>query len=199
MSQLIESIWIKNHKRQNLAYHQARIEHAFKHYLKAECHINLNKIIDNRALNDDDIKCRLIYDSFSCQIEYHKYERKQIQFLQLVYDDDISYSFKTLKRELLDNLFLQKGRADEIIIIKNMLVTDAYYFNLVFEKNNSFFTPDSCLLCGIMRQNLLNKSIIGTKRIKLSDIKQFEKVHLINALNGIGTLTVATENILFGN
>ncbi|MBK8371293.1 MAG: hypothetical protein IPL20_08025 [Saprospiraceae bacterium] len=54
--------------------------------------------------------------------------------------DDIEYPYKWVERPELDEVFRQKGNADEIIIIRKGWVTDAYYYNLVFEKMVNFYT-----------------------------------------------------------
>ncbi|MBK8052928.1 MAG: hypothetical protein IPK35_06555 [Saprospiraceae bacterium] len=50
-------------------------------------------------------------------------------------------------------MFAKRDGNDEIIIVKDDKVTDAFYFNIVCCKDESFYTPAEPLLFGTKRQN----------------------------------------------
>jgi 4-amino-4-deoxychorismate lyase len=79
-------------------------------------------------------------------------------------------------------LFAQRDNADDIVIVKNGLVTDAFAANLIFFDGQKWVTPNTPLLKGTQRQYSLDQGIISETEIKESDISSFQKVGLINAM-----------------
>ena len=59
-----------------------------------------------------------------------------------------------------NQLIEKRKHADDIIIVKNGLVTDSFYANLAFLKNGIWFTPETPLLLGVQRQFLLSQKTI---------------------------------------
>ena len=98
---------------------------------------------------------------------------------------DVVYSFKFSDRSLLNTLLQEKGDCDEILIVKNGCITDTSYSNVVFSKDDQFFTPDSYLLNGTKRQQLLRERKIRETRVTVSNLHYFDKVYLINAMLNI--------------
>jgi 4-amino-4-deoxychorismate lyase len=179
----IETIWIRNHRVQNLGYHQARYEHTCKQYYGCAPSFKLSKCIDRNAIDSSDVKCRFIYDHQSYKVSYEVYQRSIIHSLQTIENKDISYPFKTLARPALDDLYGQRGKCDEIVITKNGNVTDAYYYSLVFENDKGFYVPKDALLPSTRRQALIDNNIVKEIRIHTSELKKYTHIHLINALN----------------
>jgi 4-amino-4-deoxychorismate lyase len=73
----------------------------------------------------------------------------------------------------------------EIIIVKSGYITDSSFSNLVFEKSGYLHTPETPLLAGVQRENLLNQGIITPKKINLKTVHEYENIYLINALLSI--------------
>lgn len=86
---------------------------------------------------------------------------------------------------------------DDIIIVKNGLVTDASSSNLVFVRDGNFVTPADCLLPGTKRQLLLDKGMIRQEKVRVEDIWHYDSVLFINAMidieDGRG---IVTDNII---
>jgi 4-amino-4-deoxychorismate lyase len=57
---------------------------------------------------------------------------------------------KNLKNE-------NQSKTEEIIIVKNNCITDTSYTNLLFLKDEKWYTPSTYLLNGVMRQHLLKE------------------------------------------
>ena len=77
----------------------------------------------------------------------------------------------------------QRNDCDDILIVKNSLITDTSYTNVVFEDSNEkLYTPTSTLLPGTKRKQLLDAGIIHEKKIHVNDIKLYKGVYLINAM-----------------
>lgn len=193
----IESIWIKNHKIQLIDYHQSRYEKTIKELYEKLPNQKLIKHIDRYALPSDDVKCRVIYDGENIEVEYEVYNRRSFKSLKVVDSKSIQYDYKKLVRSKLDDLWSQREGHNEIIIVKDDLVTDAYYFNLVFHDGANFYTPLKCLLKGVRRESYISKSKVKVQNITVGDLKNFNSVFLINALNPLGEIEVSIENVIF--
>lgn len=127
-------------------------------------------------------KCRLVYGKDGVEeIEFTPYSPRQITTVELIMADDIEYDYKYTDRSYLNKL-LKQSQCDDIIIIKNGMVTDASATNLVFESSEELFTPDSCLPPGTKRQFLLDKGIIRQKHITADDLQSYDCIRFINAM-----------------
>ena len=82
----------------------------------------------------------------------------------------------------LSRLLLQKGDADEIIIVKNGRLTDTSYSNIALFDGNRWVTPAHPLLKGTMRQSLIDKGLLEEKDIMAEDFPKYLEVRLINAM-----------------
>ena len=102
----------------------------------------------------------------------------------MIFDENISYSKKYLDREKLDNLFLQKNDCDEIIIIKNGIVTDTSIANIAIFYENFWITSKNCLLNGTTKNRLLEEKFLIEKDISIEMLKKASKIALMNAMIG---------------
>ena len=167
-----------------------------KEVLDLEGSINLNDALTiPLSFQKGLVKCRVLYASSIEKIEFHSYKICPIHSLKIVHDNTIGYTYKTENRTALTQLFQQRANFDDIMIVKNGLITDSYYANLVFDDGQQFFTPRYPLLKGVRRASLLQDKSIQEADIHLEDIAQFEKVHLINAMMKLGECTVKVQNI----
>ncbi|VEH66378.1 aminotransferase, class IV family protein [Rodentibacter pneumotropicus] len=64
------------------------------------------------------VRCRIDYNAESTQIKYFEYQRKIYRTFQPIVCDEIDYSLKYANRDLLNSLLTQRGKCDEIMIIK---------------------------------------------------------------------------------
>lgn len=102
--------------------------------------------------------------------------------LRLVHGDDLDYTFKFADRTRIDELFAAKGPADDILILKNGYITDSSYANVILWDGYSWWTPDRPLLAGTQREKLLREGRIKERPILASDLKDYKKLKLINAM-----------------
>lgn len=196
MCLLIESIKIKEGNPVHLAYHQKRMNKSRKEYWGCEDEIVLTDSLFSTSLPGL-VKVRLLYEKKILNRQYIPYQFPVIRSLKVIEADAIEYAHKYADRSSLKSLFLQKEEADDILIVKNGQVTDTYFCNVVFERNNRFYTPSSYLLPGTQRQFLLDHGRIQERDILLEDIFTYERVHLINAMMDLEDgVSVDIEKIL---
>jgi 4-amino-4-deoxychorismate lyase len=123
----------------------------------------------------------VVYHEQILSITFAAYRQKKIDSLKLV-EADVDYSFKFSDRSSLSTLLQEKGDCDEILIVKNGCITDTSFSNVVFGKDNQFFTPDSYLLNGTKRQQLLREGKIRATRVTVENLHCFDKVYFINSM-----------------
>lgn len=181
---LFETLAINNGRILNLDYHNRRFKQG---QLFLHCQTMIDDIANiiniSDEFNNKFIRCRVTYDKHDIKVQYFDYIPKNIQSFKLIECNYIDYTYKYDDRNLLNQLLSQKGDCDEIIIIKNGLVTDCSIGNLLFLKDNHWYTPDTPLLQGTQRAYLLDVGKIHLTTIHKNDICQYKKVMMINALN----------------
>ena len=197
MSRLIESIKLLDGRFSNLSYHEQRMTRSLKELFQGERQINLSSILENLDYPKNGFyKCRILYDNNTRHIEFIPYTLKPISSLKVVVCDTILYDHKYSDRNSIHQLMLQKKECDDILIVKNGLVTDSSYANIVFKNGVSWYTPDQCLLKGTMRESLLDAGLIEVQPMKVTDIVKFKKFKLINAMLGFDGAEYDISNIL---
>lgn len=192
---LFETIAIENGQVQRLALHQQRVDKSlrqfYSHLAPEALHLpQLAELIQvSEALSATNnaalIRCRISYNNQQSVVEYFPYERKTYRTFKPIICDDIDYSLKFTHRARLNELFSQREDCDEIIIIKQGMVTDCSIGNLIFRRGDKWFTPDKPLFAGTQRRHLIEQGKIQPCPIALSDLATFEEIRVINALNGL--------------
>ena len=183
MFQFIETIKFKDGKLFNLSYHNDRLNRTRRAFYSINDGLNLAERIELPSAGDGSIyKCRIVYDRTILKVEFVPYEERTVKKLKIITANDIAYSYKYEDRRHLEHLFNEKGECDDILIIKNNMVTDSFYANVVLYDGHEWITPSTPLLSGTQRAYLLDKGIIKEKNITLESLKDFQKIRLINAM-----------------
>ncbi|MDE5645717.1 MAG: aminotransferase class IV [Muribaculaceae bacterium] len=108
-------------------------------------------------LRQGDVKCRVVYSTDIVSIAYTRYTPRTIRTLRTVTDDSADYHLKFSDRSRLETLAARKGEADEILIVRNGLVTDTSFSNILCVCGDMWLTPAQPLLRGVMRQRLIEE------------------------------------------
>jgi 4-amino-4-deoxychorismate lyase len=184
---LIETLRSENGDFDNLSLHHHRLNLSRKELFDVKDEIDLASVLQAEkpkiGFSKTGLhKCRIIYSEKIESIELLPYQLPDIQTLKPVFDNRIHYSYKYLDRSNLEYLYSQKGNCDDILIIKNDLITDSYFANLLFFNDKEWITPAKPLLKGTRRTQLLDEEKIKTADIRVQDLEHFSKVRLINAM-----------------
>lgn len=199
MSLLVETIKVHDGKLLNISCHNERmIRTLFMIFGLREELILENIIIVPDSAKTGIFKCRVLYDDRSLKTEFLPYSIRKVISLKLVNGNDVCYPYKYLNREKINNLFELRGECDDIIIIKNGMVTDSSYSNFVFrDKNGVWVTPSDYLLPGTKRAYLLKEKLIAEQKISLTDIYKYTEVRLINSMIDIDNCSgIPIQNII---
>ncbi|MDX9880745.1 MAG: aminotransferase class IV family protein [Prolixibacteraceae bacterium] len=189
MYRLLETIKLENGVLCNLAYHNLRFNHARHMLFGIREELKLETIIRvPDEFNEGLYRCRVLYSGEIEKIEFIPYLFRNIRSLKIVTDDQIEYSYKFADRRCIDKLFEKREDCDEIIIVKNGLVTDCSVGNLIFHDGRKWWTPFAPLLKGTRRMQLLEEGAISEKEIRVEDIFSFRKAAIINVFYGLESL-----------
>ncbi len=182
MCRLIETLKVFNKKLFNIEYHNKRMNNSRKELFGCNDEIDLSeKILIPKELNYNLYKCRIIYSKGIESIEFMPYQKKLIKKIKILENNHINYQYKFEDRTEL-NLMLNKSNADEIIIVKNGLITDASFANIVLSDGSIYLTPSTPLLKGTKRARLLDEGLIKEEELKKNDLRKFKYIYFINAL-----------------
>jgi len=183
MLQLIETICYENGTFHRIPLHEDRMNRARRHFLGVCAPIFLTQSLevpDN--LKSKKVRCRVTYSDMIENIEYGSYIFKKIESLKIVEGEAIDYSFKYKNRDSLNRLLEYRGSKDEILIVRNGLITDTSFTNIIFLQNGYWYTPALPLLHGTRRAEYLFNRKIFPRNIRPEELKYYEEARLINAM-----------------
>ena len=115
----------------------------------------------------------------------------------MVCDDSIGYDYKSVDRSALNALVTKRGNCDEIVIVKNGMVTDSSYTNLALYDGHEWLTPRRPLLLGTKRAFLLDQGLLKEADLTLADLRRAQRVSLFNAMIDMGERVVEACDIAF--
>lgn len=172
---------------QLIDYHNERLNRTRRELFSSTDIINLQEVI-NPDVHKDCLKVRVVYDANGIsEISYAPYSPKNIRTLRFVTCNDIDYRYKSTNRTLLQSLASKKADCDEVLIVRNNMITDTSYTNVAILKDGKWLTPRLPLLKGTRRAFLLDKEIIYEADIHPSDITPETEIMLFNGMMDFGT------------
>lgn len=182
MSQFIESIRIEDGNIELLDYHNERFNTTRKLFFCVDDEWDLKHFIQiPDKYKTGLVKCRIVYDIEIQEVQFSFYKSKNISNLKLV-KASIHYAYKSTDRDKLEQLKKLAAPAVEVLIVNDGKISDTSFSNIIFRKEGQWFTSDSPLLAGVMRESLLNDGVIEEIPIRTEDLKYFDAFMLVNAM-----------------
>jgi 4-amino-4-deoxychorismate lyase len=178
----IETICVENRQLKNVSYHELRLRKTRYDLWGFTDSWKLTDLTIPAWVTDDRHKLRIAYGKEIEDIRWELYVPRTIRSLKIVYDDRADYAYKYSDRSKLNALFDQRGESDEILIIKNGMVSDSLFCNVAFYDGKKWLTPDTNLLPGTQRAYLLDTGVIEEATIAEKQIREFSHIRLFNAL-----------------
>ncbi|HOT44000.1 MAG TPA: aminotransferase class IV family protein [Spirochaetota bacterium] len=195
---MFESIRIIGGRAENLPHHNRRMNGSRKELFGCNDAIDLNAVITvPEGHREGRHKCKVVYSDRIHEVLFEPYPGRAIRSLKIVACDDIDYSHKYTDRGSINALFRLRGRCDDVLIVKNGLVTDTSISNIAFHDGSRWITPRSFLLRGTRRDQLISQGTIVEADIRVQDIAAFTKASLLNAMLDLGETVVETGNIVY--
>lgn len=196
MCRFIESIKVLDGVFYRLEYHQTRVQLTFDKFFPDSEIIELSKAFKTLEFPQKGVfKCRVLYSSEIQLIEFVPYTRRDIKTLKLVETDIDSSPYKFENRSLYNAAFAKRENCDDVLLVKNGLLTDTSYCNIALFNGSEWFTPRVPLLYGTNRAQLLSETVLIEKDIKLDEIFDYQQIALFNAMIEFGELVLDIKQI----
>jgi 4-amino-4-deoxychorismate lyase len=196
MSRFIESIKLKEGVFYRLKYHQERVNKAFEECMPDEEPFSLFEELNQHLIPQEGVfKCRILYNEEIESLEFQPYTVRNIRSLKLVDVTVPTLSYKSSDRNEINTAFEQRGECDDVIMVRDGLLTDTSYANIALYDGKEWFTPKTPLLYGTNRAELLSLGKITARDIPATDLANYQKIALFNALIEFGELVLDMEQI----
>jgi 4-amino-4-deoxychorismate lyase len=196
---LFETICVENGLPLHLQWHEERMNAA----RREAWHVNEPVILAGKIhvpgrFSGGTVRCRIIYDREIREIKFSRYDKRIVRSLKIVYCNDIDYHLKYTDRNLIERLYGLREGCDDILIVRNGLITDTSASNIIFNDGKAWFTPAKPLLKGTCRERLRSLGMISERDIRVGDIPDFKVCKLINAMRDPENETEITVSRIFG-
>lgn len=196
MCLFIETIRIDNGRACNLSHHNRRLNSTRIHFWPESTQLELSDHLPP-VCEAGIIKARVVYGEKGIEdISYSPYVMRRVYSLALIQADNIDYAHKSTGREPLNRLFALRGVCDDILIVKQGLLTDTSIANIALSDGTHWYTPAHPLLKGTKRAALLEKGVLQEKKLKPEDLPSFSTIRLFNAMIDWGELELPVRNIV---
>lgn len=185
MPRFIETILFKNNNMPLIKWHEQRFAQTQIATWGETIYPSLEKIIRSKEIDlDKDVsyKCRVLYDSKNTDIQFSVYQQRTINSLVLKNGNDIDYHLKYEDRQQLNALVKDLQQGEEVLIVRNNLLTETSFTNIALWNGTQWHTPKIPLLRGVQRSKLIEDKIIIEKNISIQQLSLYQKICLFNAL-----------------
>ena len=198
MYPLFESLCVQDGKLLNSQWHENRFQTSYNQYYGSPAPFFLLEGLNiPNNFSQGKVKLRISYNHKDRIYHFEHYQIQKIESIQLVYTEELDYSYKYTERKNLNALFAQKGKSDDVLIVKKGRITDSLYANVVFFDGNEWLTPNHPLLKGTCRARLLSQEIIKEILLEVNDLKNFKGLKLINAMRDMDQPIIPIENLIY--
>ncbi len=184
MYPLLETIRIARIRPENLEGHQQRMDASYKELFNKHNPFSLKDIINlPQHLSPEKVyKCRVVYGETNYKITYSEYTAPHVRTLKLVHSHHLDYHLKYADRNILNKLKNSHPTFDDVLIVKNGLITDTSFSNIALLSYSRWHTPAVPLLNGTQRQALLREGLLISTHIRPEDLFRYQGFRLINAM-----------------
>ncbi len=183
----IESIRVKDGRLCNLGAHVRRSSDALMHHFGINRELPFWELFNSACVGMEGdcmglYKLRVVYGREVVSVSLVPYKEPVSLSLKIVECNYIDYSYKYEDRLVFADLLQYKGDCDDILIVKDGLVTDTSYGNIVYELDGELFTPASPLLNGTRREFMLKKGLLKERNLQIGALHRSRAFYMINAM-----------------
>jgi len=186
MCLFIETICYEQGHFQRIGLHNERFNRTRNRFFKLHKPVQLELLLSIPPhLKEETVKCTVTYGAEIIDIVYNLYKIRPVHSLQMIVDDTIDYEFKYADRTKLNSLFNLRNQSDDILIIKNGLITDTSYANIVFKKEGKWYSPQNPLLKGTRIDTYFREGLVTPALLRPPDLFHFSEARIVNAMISI--------------
>ncbi len=197
ISPFIETICLIDAVPQHLDFHQQRMDATWLYAWGVPNPICLQAVFARlQHLPQGTCKYRIVYDRQGIVDEScSPYQRPHIKRIKLVVADEIRYPFKSALRAMLTHYKDLYPEADDVLFVKNGLLTDTSFCHIALSDGKQWVTPHAPLLWGTTRRRLIQEGKLTPKAIRIADLPHYTHIMLFNALNDFGQIILPISAI----
>lgn len=147
MCLFIETIRIDHGRVCNLSRHNRRLNDTRAHFWPESTPLQLSDYLSSPGCGAGItgagiVKARVVYGEKGIEdLSYSPYAVRHVHSLALMQADTIDYTYKSAGREPLNCLFALRGACDDILIVKQGLLTDTSIANIALSDGTHWYTP----------------------------------------------------------
>lgn len=199
MYRFLESIKLKDGVFFRLAYHQERINRCCRQFFTEYKIPGLAAYLHQQEVPEIGLfKCRLLYDEQGFgRLETVPYQLPKIDSLRLVETNLKPVFYKSSDRSIYNQLFTQRADCDDVLLVRNGLLTDTSFANIALFDGKQWVTPRLPVLYGTNRAYLLEKGVIVEQDVEAEKLYLFQKIRLFNAMIEFGEIELHMNKIQF--
>lgn len=179
----------------NLAYHNGRLNRTRRDFFGDVPAVDLSSVV-RASGREGRVRCRVVYAEQLVSVEYFAYRVRPIRSLKMVVADGVDYHYKYADRTALDSLLMQRGTADDVLLVQDGLLTDTFFTNIALWDGRNWLTPARPLLEGTKRRFLLDRGFLVLADIPAADVASYQRICLFNAMLHFGEVVLPCERIL---
>lgn len=191
MCQFVETIRAEHGRYERLDYHSQRMNVTGNRHFSEWEDIDLGQVLPPPPQTIGRSKVRVVYGRRGISlVESAPYHIRVVRRLRIVTDDAIDYTYKSTDRASLNRLRQSCADDEEILIVKNGLLTDTSYTNIALWDGREWHTPARPLLGGTMRASLIDSHRLVPVDIPVEHLAHYHRIALFNALIDLGEMVV---------
>ena len=191
--QLFETIRIEDGIAHHLKYHNIRLNSSRKKLFGTQDTIDLADYLMDIPTSGL-YRAKVIYGNDILNTTYYPYKAKEIGGISLK-ESAINYAHKYTDRDDIDALLDSASGYDEIIMVRDGLLTDTTIANIALRQDGIWYTPAKPLLHGTTRARLIDEGHIKPRDITYCNIDSYDALALMNAMIGFKTLNLQLQKI----
>lgn len=183
MCRFIETLRIEGGQIYNVALHNRRLNRTLEaNGIHLPCPIDLREAIRSVTFSGR-TKCHVEYDAEGVEtVACAAYHPRLVRSLRLLAADTLDYRFKYADRQALDALYERREGADDVLIVRDNLLTDTTIANVALFDGEQWWTPVRPLLAGTKRRSLLDRGLLSERDIPAGSIFSYRKICMLNAM-----------------
>lgn len=192
MCRFLESIKLKDGVFFRLDYHQNRVNECFQQFFPGLEAPDLVAFLHQQEVPKIGLyKCRVLYNEQGFRRpEITPYQMRNIKSLKLVETTLEPMAYKSTDRSVYEQLVAQRDTCDDVLLVRNGLLTDTSYANVALYDGEQWVTPRLPVLYGTNRAFLIEKSMIVEQDVKAEELHLYQKIRLFNAMIEFGEVEV---------
>lgn len=197
MPRFIESIRLNNGVFDRITLHQERVNRIFHEFFPENEPVSIVKELSFYDFPKQGLfKVRFIFDDQCRKVEFIPYFRRNIKSLRLLETDIENRFYKLENRAEFEAAFADRKGSDDVLLVKNGLLTDISYANIALFDGEKWVTPRLPLISGVHRSELLAHGKIFENDIYVDELINYQRIIVFNAMILWGEIILHRSQII---